>query len=108
MKNHKSLHIICLTSLLIILYSIQSFAQIKISGNGRYFTDGKGKPLFWQGDTEWDLFQQLSFSEAKSLLMERKKQGFNVFPGNGNRSFSRMGKDDEKRVLERIASLDER
>ena len=79
MKNHKSLHIICLTSLLIILYSIQSFAQIKISGNGRYFTDGKGKPLFWQGDTEWDLFQQLSFSEAKSLLMERKKQGFNVF-----------------------------
>jgi hypothetical protein len=63
----------------------QSIAQttgspsIKISDNGRYFTDGKGKPLFWQGDTEWDLFQQLTFSEAKSLLIERQKQGFNFF-----------------------------
>ena len=67
--------------ILMIMASFQSVAQttIKISDNGRYFTDGKRKPIFWQGDTEWDLFQQLPFSEAKSLLTERRKQGFNVF-----------------------------
>jgi len=75
----------CLPLLLIIGFSFNSNAQtnsspsIKISDNGRYFTDGKGKPLFWQGDTEWDLFQQLTFSEARALLTERRKQGFNFF-----------------------------
>jgi hypothetical protein len=92
MKNQVSLSrifqmmkFVCLLICLMMLTSILSFTQTKdrrsfrISDNGRYFTDGRGKPLFWQGDTEWDLFQQISFSEAKSLLTERQKQGFNVF-----------------------------
>jgi hypothetical protein len=51
---------------------------IKISENGHYFLDKNGKPLFWQGDTEWELFRYLTARDAKALLAERKKQGFNV------------------------------
>ena len=50
---------------------------INISSNGRH-VDGNGKPLFWQGDTEWELFHLLSASDAKALLQQRRSQGFNV------------------------------
>jgi len=53
-------------------------SAIKISINGHYFTDENSKPFFWQGDTEWELFRSFSVSEAKGLLRERMKQGFNV------------------------------
>ena len=51
---------------------------IKISGNGRYFVDADGKPLFWQGDTEWELFHLFSLADAKEFLSDRHNQGFNV------------------------------
>ncbi len=53
-------------------------AAIKISENRRYFVDANGKPFFWQGDTEWELFHLLSIADAKALLLERHKQGFNA------------------------------
>ena len=77
------IHSLVLTVLLIPI-SIPSAAQtadnsrIKISKNGRYFIDEEGKPFFWQGDTEWELFHLFSVSEARALLQERNKQGFNV------------------------------
>jgi hypothetical protein len=53
-------------------------AAIKVSGNGRYFVDADGKPFFWQGDTEWELFHLFSVADAKELLLKRRDQGFNV------------------------------
>ena len=51
---------------------------ISISNNGRYFIDQKGHPLFWQGDTEWELLHLFTVNDAKEFLLERKRQGFNV------------------------------
>jgi hypothetical protein len=75
-----------LKGLLIFLVSVvlinDSSAQInvntelKISDNGHYFLDKKGKPFFWQGDTEWELFRYLTADDARALLIERKKQAF--------------------------------
>jgi hypothetical protein len=53
-------------------------AAIRISGNGHYFVDADGKPFFWQGDTEWELFHLFSVGDAKELLLDRRNQGFNV------------------------------
>src|ERR1039458_445665 len=53
-------------------------AAVGISGNGRYFVDSDGKPFFWQGDTEWELFHLFSVDDAKTLLLNRRKQGFSV------------------------------
>ena len=77
--------IICMIiSILTMLTSISCKAEnsgnmaIKVSSNGRYFVDRNGKPLFWQGDTEWELFHVFSVSDAKELLQKRREQGFNV------------------------------
>jgi hypothetical protein len=51
---------------------------LKVSENHRYFVGADGYPLFWQGDTEWELFHLFSVEDAKALLLERHKQGFNV------------------------------
>jgi hypothetical protein len=73
-----------IVSILIILIRIPCASQttdnslIRVSENGRYFIDDSGKPFFWQGDTEWELFHLFTVSEARSLLLERKNQGFNV------------------------------
>src|SRR3974390_2849263 len=52
---------------------------IGVSPNGRYFVDEQGRPLFWQGDTEWELFRNFTPLDAKELLQQRRKQGFNAF-----------------------------
>jgi len=71
-------------TILIVPINIPSASQtvdnslIKISKNGRYFIDENGKPFFWQGDTEWELFHLFSVSETRALLQERRNQGFNV------------------------------
>ena len=51
---------------------------LKVSENGHYFLDKNGKPFLWQGDTEWELFRYFTANDASALLVERKKQGFNV------------------------------
>lgn len=53
-------------------------SNVKISGNHRYFIDAQGRPFFWQGDTEWELFHLFSAEDAKTLLSKRRDQGFNV------------------------------
>jgi hypothetical protein len=75
----------------------ESYAQdnrttaIKISDNGHYFLDWEGRPFFWQGDTEWELFRYFTAAEAKALLIERKKQGFNVIQVMVNGVFPEWG-----------------
>jgi hypothetical protein len=53
-------------------------APIKISPNGRYFTDHNGAPFFWLGDTQWQLFRDFSLAEAEIILKDRAKKGFSV------------------------------
>ena len=70
--------------ILSLIFITQGIAQpvvnysLKISENGHYFLDRNNHPFLWQGDTEWELFRYLSAEDAKALLIERKKQGFNV------------------------------
>lgn len=66
---------ICLTA---CLTAICSFAQIKVSDNHRFLTTKDGKPFFWLGDTDWELFHRLTREEAEEFLEIRKQQGFNV------------------------------
>ena len=54
---------------------------IKVSPNGRYFVDQKGKPFFWLGDTAWPLFAQYSKEEAEAVLENRSAKGFTVIQG---------------------------
>ena len=30
---------------------------IRVSPNGRHFTDPNGKPVFWLSDTQWEMFR---------------------------------------------------
>ena len=53
-------------------------AQIKVSDNHRFLTSQDGKPFFWLGDTDWELFHRLTREEAEEFLEIRKQQGFNV------------------------------
>lgn len=49
---------------------------LKISENGRYFTDQTGKPFFYHADTGWQIYQRLTTEEAREYLVFRKNQGF--------------------------------
>ncbi|HUV07464.1 MAG TPA: DUF4038 domain-containing protein [Spirochaetia bacterium] len=49
---------------------------LQISADGRYFLDQRGNPLFWLGDTQWELFRAYTLEEAKHTLQNRKSKGF--------------------------------
>ncbi len=53
-------------------------AQVKVSDNGRFLVAKDGKPFFWLGDTNWELFHRLTREEILLFLDKRKEQGFNV------------------------------
>ncbi|HEY4967896.1 MAG TPA: DUF4038 domain-containing protein, partial [Puia sp.] len=53
-------------------------AQIRVSPNGHFLTEKSGKPFFWLGDTDWELFHRLTREETIEFLNTRQKQGFNV------------------------------
>lgn len=75
MKRFKTLF------LLFLLLPFCAGAQrkaLRISANHRYFTDEKGNPFFWLGDTGWLLFSKLTREEAETYLENRKQKGFNV------------------------------
>lgn len=55
-----------------------SEGQIRVSTNHRYLMTTEGKPFFWLGDTDWELFHRLTREEAEFFLEIRKQQGFNV------------------------------
>lgn len=52
--------------------------KLLISPNHRFFTNEKGQPFFWLGDTGWLLFSKLTREEAEKYLEDRRKKGFNV------------------------------
>jgi hypothetical protein len=48
---------------------------IKVSGNKRYFVDQNNQPVFWLGDTQWELFRSFSLADAETILRNRKDKG---------------------------------
>lgn len=50
--------------------------SIRVSTDGRTFVDGDGRPFFWLGDTQWELFRAFSLREAEVILGNRKNKGF--------------------------------
>ena len=49
---------------------------IKVSTNGRYFVDQKGKPVFWLGTTQWQLFREYKIEDARTILEKTADKGF--------------------------------
>jgi hypothetical protein len=49
---------------------------VKVSENGRYFTDQNGAPVFWLGTTQWQLFRGYSLEDAKTIIEKTKSKGF--------------------------------
>ena len=62
------------------LFSNPAAAQKKIlvSANKRFFTDERGQPFFWLGDTGWLLFSKLDRKNAEKYLEDRRQKGYNV------------------------------
>ena len=44
--------------------------------NKRYFVDQNGKPVFWLGTTQWQLFREYKLEEAKTILERTSSHGF--------------------------------
>ncbi len=51
-------------------------SSIKVSENGRYFVDSGGRPVFWLGTTQWQIFREHPLAEAELILEKTKKNGF--------------------------------
>ncbi len=51
---------------------------VRVSRDGRHFTDHDGRPSFWLGDTQWELFRAFQPDEARRLLERRAAQGFSA------------------------------
>ena len=49
---------------------------IRICANRRYFTDPAGKPVFWLGTTQWQLFREFTLDEARLIIEKSKATGF--------------------------------
>lgn len=85
----------CLPVLLSIIY-LHSYSQIQVSENGRFLME-KGRPFFWLGDTDWEMFHRLTREEIESFINIRSEQGYNVLQAvalaevNGVREPNRYG-----------------
>jgi hypothetical protein len=53
-------------------------SPFRVSGNGRYFVDRAGQPVFWLGDTQWELFRLFEPATAMRILQDRRQKGVNV------------------------------
>ncbi len=64
---------------------------VQVSQNGRYFVDQTGKPVFWSGTTQWELFRGYTPEDAKTILEKTASHGFTFVQvkllgqGDGNR-----------------------
>ena len=59
-----------------VLAEEQPIYPIKVSDNNRYFVDQKGKPVFWLGTTQWQLFREYKIEEARTILEKTADKGF--------------------------------
>jgi hypothetical protein len=64
---------------------------VKVSENRRYFVDQEGKPVFWLGTTQWQVFRDNTVEEARTIFSNVKSKGFAFVqamllgPGDGTR-----------------------
>ena len=54
----------------------QTALPVKVSPNQRYFVDQNGKPVFWLGTTQWQLFRGYKLEDAKTILEKTASHGF--------------------------------
>ena len=59
-----------------IIAGEQLVYPIKISDNSRYFVDQEGKPVFWLGTTQWQLFREYKIEDARTILEKTADKGF--------------------------------
>jgi hypothetical protein len=57
---------------------VNEISPIRVSANGRHFIDRQGHPVFWLGDTQWELFRLFGPDTALRILRDRQAKGFNV------------------------------
>src|SRR6202048_4591159 len=51
---------------------------LKVSKNGRYFEDRRGRPFRIQGDSAQSLIANLTYADADAYLADRCSKGFNT------------------------------
>ena len=66
---------------LLSLFGISALCEeaafpVKVSENGRYLVDQNGKPVFWLGTTQWQIFREYTLEEAGTILEKTKDKGF--------------------------------
>jgi len=49
---------------------------VRVSENRRYFVDQNNNPVFWLGDTQWELCRSFSLDDARAIIANRKDKGF--------------------------------
>jgi hypothetical protein len=69
---------IVLFSILLLGILNSGSGQIQVSPNGKFLTTKDGKPFFWLGDTDWEMFHRLNREEAEKFIETRSAQGYNV------------------------------
>ena len=91
MKKIFMLFLVC------VVIETTSLAQIKVSANGRFLETQQGRPFFYLGDTDWEMFHRLTREEIEQFINTRSTQGFNVLQAvalaefNGVREPNRYG-----------------
>jgi hypothetical protein len=81
MRRSTSLARIVYLASAFILVVVSALAEepaypVKLSQNGRYFVDQHGKPVFWLGTTQWQLFREYNLEETKLIIQKSKANGF--------------------------------
>jgi hypothetical protein len=49
---------------------------VKVSENSRYIVDANGRPVFWLGTTQWEIFRGYTLEEANLILQRSGANGF--------------------------------
>ena len=57
---------------------------VKVSENKRYFVDQNGKPVFWLGTTQWQLFREYTLEDARTILEKSAANGFVFVAGHAH------------------------
>lgn len=66
------------SSIFLVLFCFSSMAQSFMVSENKRFILKENKPLFWLGDTAWELFHRLDREDAEYYLKKRAAQGFTV------------------------------